>query len=161
MPRHRAVIIRVVMAVAFVLLILGIGGGLLLAHANQTLPDTLIQHTWKLEAFTFGGHQEALLPGVSITLTFRAQQNQISGFSGCNSYGANYTASHGHLHLDHIYQTLVACIQAGVMRQEFNYMQALEQATTYKVSPTGLLTLRDNAGQVAMQYRPVPPQGDA
>jgi heat shock protein HslJ len=149
------------MAVVFALLILGIGGGLLLAHASRSLPDTMTQHTWKLEALTLGGHQEALIPGISITLTFRARPNQISGFSGCNSYGANYTASSGHLHLDHTYQTLVACIQADVMRQESNYMQALGQVTTYEVGPTGLLTLRDDAGQVVLQYSPVPLQGDA
>jgi heat shock protein HslJ len=161
MARDRAVIIKVVMAAAFVLLILGIGGGLLLARANQSLPDTVTQHTWQLEAFTFGRHQETLLTRVPITLTFRAQQNQISGFNGCNSYGANYTASYGHLHLDHFYETLVACIPSDLMQQESTYMQALQQVTTYEIGPTSLLTLRDDASQVVLQYSPVPLQGDA
>jgi heat shock protein HslJ len=161
MSRHRAVITRVIMAVAFAVLILGIGGGLLLTHASQSLPTTLTQHAWKLEAFTMSGHREVLLPGVSITLTFRAQQSQISGFSGCNFYGASYTLSHGQLHLDHFYQTLIACVSADVMQQEFNYMQALEQIATYEIGPTDRLTLRDDSGQVALQYSAVPLQGGA
>ncbi|PWT75161.1 MAG: hypothetical protein C5B60_05735 [Chloroflexi bacterium] len=157
MPGHRTTIIRAIMAVAIVLLILGIGGGLLLAHGvSQSPSPSLTQHSWKLEALTFGGHPEALLPGVSITLTFMGQ-NRISGDDGCNSYGANYTVSHGHLHLDHFYQTLVACLPAVVMQQEGNYMQTLEQVTTYEIGPTGLLTLRDDSGQVVLQYSPVPP----
>jgi len=145
------------MAVAIVLLILGVGGTLLLAHGvSQSPPASLTQHSWKLKAFTFGGHPEALLPKVSITLTFMGQ-NQISGEDGCNSYGANYTVSQGRLHLDHSYETLVACLPASVMQQEGNYIQALEQVTTYEIGPTGLLTLRDDSGQVVLQYSPVPP----
>lgn len=127
----------------------------MLAHMGQDsthpTPKALTQSPWKLESFTFDGQPQVLVPGVSITLSFQAQPPQVSGFNGCNSYGATYSVSQDQLHLGELQQTLIGCLKPGVSDQEAHYMTALSLITTYHLDQSGL-TLRDDAGRYVLRY---------
>ncbi len=161
MSRHRALAIAAVIAVVLVVA----SGGFVFARMRQsqtppaatttptaTMPATaMLQHTWKLETFTYQGQPQTLVPGVSITLTFSTREQQAGGFSGCNDYGGTYTISQGHLKFGDLVQTLIACAQNSVMEQESHYMTALRRVTTYRLDQSGL-TLRDDTGQYVLRY---------
>jgi heat shock protein HslJ len=139
MSRRNGLLIAALLAA----LVVVVGGALALAYlrhnsGSTALPSAITQQPWKLESFTFDGQPQVLVPGISITLSFDAQTQEVSGFNGCNSYGASYTVSQSQLHFGPFRQTLIACLEPGVSEQEAHYMTALSLITTYHLDQSGL-----------------------
>lgn len=149
MSRRNGIVIAAVLAALLVL----VSGGLALARMRRgsTLPSAITQQHWTLDAFTFDGQPQALVPGTSITLSFDAQSQEVSGSNGCNFYGAPYSVSQDQLHLGELRQTLIGCLKPGVAEQEAHYMTALSLITAYHLDQSGL-TLRDDASRYALHY---------
>jgi heat shock protein HslJ len=99
---------------------------------------------------------QELLEGSRITLQFQA--NQLGGFAGCNSYGSvmdegGYEARDGELRLPTLAQTLMACLEPeGVMDQEAAYMDALREATAYRLEGD-VLEVQDASGDTILTFR--------
>jgi len=73
-----------------------------------------------------------------ITLEFAADQNQLGGSAGCNSYGGRYVRVGALLLVRELSQTLMACmaglgVGGPVMQQEADYLQALGRVAAYRV----------------------------
>ncbi|HEX6796387.1 MAG TPA: META domain-containing protein [Ktedonobacterales bacterium] len=149
MSRRNGIVIAAVLAALLVL----VSGALALARMlrGSTPPSAVTQQHWKLDAFTFDGQPQVLVPGTSITLSFDAQTHEVSGSNGCNFYGASYSVSQDHLHLGELRQTAMGCLKPGVMEQEAHYMTALSLITTYHLDQTGL-ALRDDGGRYALHF---------
>ncbi len=75
---------------------------------------------------------EAPLPGKLITLTL--YWDELSGDSGCNSYGANYTAKNGVFTISPVMSTFRACIEDEFNAQEMAYLTALQSVTAYSLT---------------------------
>ena len=144
-----------VIALVLVALLVLVGGGLALVYMRQdsTLPSAITQQSWKLDAFTFDGQPQVLVPDASITLSFQTQSQAVSGSNGCNAYRATYSVSQSQnrLRLSALRQTLIACLKPGVAEQEAHYMTALPLITTYHLDQSGL-TLRDDTGRYVLHY---------
>lgn len=149
MSRRNGIVIAAVLAALLVL----VSGGLALApmRRGSTLSSAITQQHWKLDSFTFDGQPQVLVPDTSITLSFDAQSNKVSGSNGCNFYGASYSVSQDQLHLGELSQTAMGCLKPGVAEQEAHYMTALSLITTYHLGQTGL-ALHDHAGRYALHY---------
>lgn len=122
-----------------------------------------------------GGQETADLAGTAWILTsLRGQppiadthlaleftENGAAGFAGCNSFGSardaqvesEYVASGGELVLPPLAQTLILCSEPeGVMDQENAYMEALRQATAYRLEGD-VLELQDEAGETILTFQ--------
>lgn len=79
--------------------------------------------------------------------------NRISGADGCNNIMGTYTKEGDKLGLSKIASTMMACAEGGEHANEFK--QSLEKIATYSVDGEQL-TLRDEKGQVLMQFTASP-----
>lgn len=71
-------------------------------------------------------------PIASTKVTAKFENNQVGGSAGCNSYGAEYRVDGDKITFSAIFQTEMACMDPeGVMNQESNYTQTLEQAVSF------------------------------
>lgn len=108
--------------------------------------DTSLEgKTWQLIAYDNGlGEFIPIIEGSSITGQFTA--GTVSGSAGCNHYGASYTFSEdGFLQIEPTSITEMYCEQpAGVMEQEFLYLQVLSRTSSYRVERSQLTLLGDD-----------------
>jgi heat shock protein HslJ len=130
-------------------LLLGISLIVVLAAActstatNQNLTGT----KWKLAALN---GKAPVTSDNSVILNFDPN-NQISGNSGCNSYGGDYTASGSALSFSKVFSTLMACADQSVNDQEAAFHQALSKVATFEIS-NGQLNLKDASGTVLLTF---------
>lgn len=88
---------------------------------------------WGLQYFAMSDNLIPLLPGKPITIKFHTD-GTVSGFSGCNSYGASYFLEEaGALTIQNLYSTEMACFPLEIMKQEDNYHRALLAIVNSKV----------------------------
>ena len=115
--------------------------------ANTPAANTLVGSAWRLVAF---GPREALQPalaGSAITLTFTF--DRIGGSAGCNSYFGGYTLVGGKLTIQGPASTRKMCLEpAGVMEQEYRYLQALSTARNCALQDGVLEIAYDNGASV-------------
>jgi heat shock protein HslJ len=91
-----------------------------------------------------------LLAGTNITLGFAG--GQVSGFAGCNAYGAPYTTDGNRLAIEVLEMTAQDCLEPeGVMEQEAAYAEALWQVRAYRVLDNRL-ELEDEAGEPILVF---------
>src|SRR6266498_534732 len=84
---------------------------------------------WKLTSV----NGKAPLAGSKVTLKF--ENGKISGSSGCNSYGGEYSIQGGKLTVTNVVSTEMACMDpAGVMDQEAAFFKAINEAAGYQIS---------------------------
>src|SRR5512143_872112 len=79
-----------------------------------------------------------------LTLKFETQ-TEISGKSGCNSYGGSYTVTGSSLAFNKVFSTLMACADQGVNDRETAFQQALSKVAFFEIS-NGQLSLKDASG---------------
>ena len=114
--------------------------------ATQNLAGT----QWKLTALN---GKPPFAAGNPVVLNFDSS-NQISGNSGCNSYGGEYTASGNTLSLSKVFSTLMACADQSVNDQEAAFHLALGKVVSFEIS-NGQLNLKDAGGIVLMTFSKV------
>lgn len=78
-----------------------------------------------------------VLPGSAPTLRFD-DAGQVSGSGGCNSFSGGYSVSGNTLSFDPLASTLMACADTAMMDQETAYLMALQGASDYTLSESGL-----------------------
>ncbi len=120
----------------------------LVLSACQTRSQTVLTgSTWSLNLLN--GH--SLVPGSHIEVQF--DQDNLSGFSGCNSYGGSFQISGDHFLVgDEIAATAMACLTPeGVNEQEREYLKALREAATYTVSGNHL-EIKDSSGNLLLVF---------
>jgi heat shock protein HslJ len=72
-----------------------------------------------------------------VHIDLRFQGDQVSGSSGCNTYGASFQAIGGSISFGPFRSTAMACEQP-VMALESAYLRALEGSTAYQVAGSTL-----------------------
>lgn len=104
-----------------------------------------IEGAWKVNGVNDG--RKALmstLRGTTLTLTFAA--GTVSGSAGCNTFRGSYKVQGERVAIGQLSTTRKACPGDGVMKQESNFVAALEKAETWKIE-SGELTLRGPDGE--------------
>lgn len=114
-------------------------------------PAPLTGHTWTLTRLVVDGDEKILSSANPITLSFQAQDQSLSGNSGCNAYGASYTLTGDQIHITGMRSTLVFCEDAGVMDLEAAYTQALQRVESLRIDGN-TLTLEGANGQIFMTF---------
>jgi len=106
-------------------------------------PARLAGTGWK--AVTVDGRP--VVVGSEPTAIFSAQE--VSGTTGCNSYGGSYTFSNGAITFGPLRTTLMACIgPVGEIEQKFN--AALAGATSVAVDGDGHLVIDGTGGSIVL-----------
>jgi heat shock protein HslJ len=124
------------------------GGRLTLAPEDGDEPPVMvlavevapqIDGSWTVNGVNDG--RKALmstLRGTTLTLAFAG--GTVSGNSGCNTFRGTYKTQGERVAIGRLSTTRKACPGDGVMKQETNYVAALEKAETWKIE-RGELTL--------------------
>ena len=87
-----------------------------------------------------------------VTAVFDAE-GRLTGNDGCNDYFTNYTIDGDQISIsDAIGSTRMACESDALSEQSQQYYAALVAATTWSVSPNGVLELRDGNGALQVSY---------
>jgi len=88
---------------------------------------------WILEAMGPSGDLEPALATTDVTLSF-GDDGKLGGNGGCNGYSGDYeSALSGDLSVSDITSTLMLCTKPGVAAQEHAFLDALDEAESYKV----------------------------
>lgn len=118
----------------------GEAGETLVFARMLTLADT----EWQLE--TINGVN--VIEGSDVTLAFDAQGN-ITGSSGCNTFGGTYAVDGEILTFGEIETTERACVEAELNEQEAVYYAALNSVNSYELTDAALiLTYGDDDEQL-------------
>ncbi len=134
--KSRGMILLVFLLAAYILASCG-----LLAGTKDDLAGT----KWKIE--TIGGAQ----PAVNLVITAEFNDGRVSGTSGCNSYGAAYSAKDGKLELTDTAVTEMACEDSYLMESEQTFLTLLGSVRAYQLSDSRL-ELKDEAGNVVLTF---------
>lgn len=122
------------------LMILGLVVVLMLAGCSlpgeNTKPATDLQSfvqqgEWQLASITVDGTAMKLEKNWAVTLVMMDEGN-LSGKAACNQFGGHYTLENGKLSTKEIAQTLMACMDDGMMALESAYLKALNAGGTLK-----------------------------
>lgn len=122
---------------------------LITACAAQTpAPFRLAGSKWTLTNLTQNGTMQIPAAGTKITLEF-SENGQVSGSSGCNSYGGTYKAQGEILDIGALVSTLRACVDPNAMKMEAAYVGALQEAQMFSKSADGLtITFANGSGKL-------------
>lgn len=125
---------------------------------TATSPSTtspLANTNWTLQSYNNGaGGMTTLIPDTEITANFTT--DQITGNGGCNTYNGRYTTdSSSNLTISDLAIGRVACGEpAGIMEQESNYTNLLQQTARYQISGSQM-TMFDANGRALLQFESV------
>lgn len=145
---------RLIIVILMVVVALAVTGGIAYAALAST-PGSLSQSTWTLTRLVVGGQEQPLSTSRPATLRFLADQGQVAGSGGCNSFGATYLLVGNQLRISGLQSTLVACVGfdgSAAMSQESAYFQALPLVTSYTLGGSAL-TLTGDSGNVSLTFR--------
>ncbi|MCP5099704.1 MAG: META domain-containing protein, partial [Chloroflexi bacterium] len=98
---------------------------------SANLPDPLENSSWVLVGTGSIENPTPLIPGTTITAVF--QSNQISGSSGCNQYGADYTNDDMQIEISEIESTAVDCPSL-ILEQESKFLDALISTISFTLN---------------------------
>jgi heat shock protein HslJ len=89
--------------------------------------------SWQVTALLGDDALSSPLAGTELTATF-AEDGQLSGSSGCNTYSGAYTVDLGAIQIEDVTGTKKACAEpSGVMEQETAYLALLARAAAFAV----------------------------
>jgi heat shock protein HslJ len=108
--------------------------------------ELTVPSRWRLVSFVEEGSEIPVVEGSTVTLEL-AEDGQLGGSGGCNSYGAAYEIDGKTLKVEEVISTLMACLDDQVMEQESQYFAAIHSATGFEVSSDGL-TISYEGGQL-------------
>jgi heat shock protein HslJ len=87
------------------------------------------------------------ISGARPTLLFAPEELRVSGFAGCNQFGASYELASDGLRFGRIIATRMFC--EGQMTLEAGYLEALAATNGYRIDGATLELLSDRAGVIA------------
>jgi len=117
-----------------------------LAPVTGTMSPKLQDVAWALESHGKPDKSVKVLPQTSITARFGTDGN-VAGPAGCNNYNGTYVASGNELSVGPLATTRKICAQP-IMQQEQAYLDALQAARTYEITPDGKLKVTYGEGSV-------------
>jgi len=120
----------------------------------ETEGDPLAGSNWQLTTFGPTGAETPVVTDSVVTLAFSAD-GAAGGNTGCNSFGGEYTVEGDTLQLGELVSTLMACADETVMAQEQAYLQALQSAARFEVTPDQL-TIWYDAGSSQLNFMSQP-----
>jgi heat shock protein HslJ len=126
----------------------GSGGAGLLVY--QALDGSgALAGKWTTTGFSTGSAVQSVAVGSTLTAEFA--HGQVSGESGCNTFGGPYEAKGSTIELGPLRSTLKACADPALQTQEQQYLAALQLASTFEVTKTTLQLLRAD-GAIAATF---------
>lgn len=108
---------------------------------------------WSLTSFVETDSETPVISGTDVTLEFK-ENGQVAGSGGCNSFGGQYQVQGENISFSQVFSTEMACTNAGVMDQEYRFLQALQSASSFSLTTTGL-TIRYNNGSGSLNFVPM------
>ena len=106
---------------------------------------------WELVSYRNETGMQMVIEGTSITAVF-GEDRTLSGSAGCNHYSAIYTASNHAFTISEVAWTEMYCLSpGGIMRQETEYLAALQDAAHFAVSDQEL-TMAAEDGVVLLLF---------
>jgi heat shock protein HslJ len=131
------------------------GSKLTLSDANDTAllvyeasdGASAIAGNWTATGYYTGTAIQSVVVGSTLTAGFKA--GQVSGDSGCNTFGGPYEVNGTKIKMGPFRSTLKACTDPERQTQEQQYTAALELTTTFRVTPTQLELFRADGGIAA------------
>ena len=127
------------------------------AAIDETAPG-LLNYEWHLEAFGKLGEEDELVPGTSITLTFK-EGGTLTGTAGCNHYSTTFrTGPSGEFSTRALATSRMAC-EEPTMVQEQTYLEAFKEATSFDVG-ADRLQLFYGESEYALLFKGLPKEED-
>ncbi len=109
-------------------------------------PEAALANTeWMLDSYGEPGAENPVLEETEVTLRF-GEEGHAGGFTGCNTFGAQYVVADGTLSFSEIIATEIAC--PGVMEQEREYLRALRTAGEFELTDNRLRIWYDEGERV-------------
>lgn len=96
---------------------------------------------WRLTSYGEGNTLASALPDAEAGLTFN-EDGTVTGTSGCNEFGGNYTVEGNQITFSEVVSTLILC-DTPIMEQEEAMQQVLSENATYQIEGN-TLTLTHN-----------------
>lgn len=124
-----------------------LAGILLLGACAAAAAPGLENTKWKLVSFGPSATPTPVLPGADVTLQFAAG-GQVTGSSGCNSFGGQYKLNGNNISFDQLISTLRACVDPNVNQQEQRYLDALNSTGKVELTTSSLKIWYDNGNSV-------------
>jgi heat shock protein HslJ len=114
-------------------------------------PQSLEGTQWEMTSYNNGeGSVVSLLPGTRVTALF--EDGSVNGSAGCNRYFGDYEVNGDSISMGPMGSTQMFCSEPeGVMEQEFQYLGAIQTATTYHIMGDQL-ELLDATGEIAATF---------
>jgi heat shock protein HslJ len=125
-------------------------GGTLLTYKAVDAASAILGE-WTATGIYTGDAIKGPVEGSKLTANFT--DKEVSGDSGCNTFGGPFTAEKSTIKLGPFRSTLRACAEDAVSTQEQQYLQALELAKTFKVTGDQLQLFREDGGFAATFVR--------
>lgn len=112
----------------------------------EAVSNDLFPSDWEVTGYNNGNEAvvspiQSNIPTISLS-----PSGEISGFTGCNSYGGDYWSTDAEISISNLAHTEMACLEEGAMEQEAKFLAALENSQTWEVSLDSL-SLRSLDGQ--------------
>ena len=127
----------------------GSGTALLIYAAIEG--GSAIAGKWTTTSYYTGTAIQSVEVGSTLTADFKS--GQVSGESGCNSFGGPYDVKGATIKLGPFRSTLKACTDPVIATQEQKYLAALGLATSYQVTGPRLELFRADGGIAATLVR--------
>lgn len=130
------------------------------AREMSTSQNELEGTNWRLVSFGPAGEEESIVPGTRPTLNF-GDNGGVTGSTGCNSFYGTYMVRGDGVSLGRMISTRRACLDAKATEQEKRYLNALEQARSFRRTSNRLAIEYINRRNVLNFERasPPPPSG--
>lgn len=110
---------------------------------------------WEVTGYN-NGRQAVVSPLKNTVLTISFADGAVTGSAGCNQFRATYTADGQRLTIGPAAATRKACAE-DVMRQEREFLAALQTATAWAIDTTGMLDVHRADGERVLHARPARP----
>lgn len=140
----RVIFSWVVAAVALVLGLVVVAGGVALAQSAPAPGDALAGSEWRPTEI----QAEAIDEATAIYIRF-AGEGKVSGLSGCNRFFGSYKSEAASLTFSPLATTRKACPEP-LMKLETRFLSTLEATRTFERDKTRLV-LRNEAGEPMMR----------
>jgi heat shock protein HslJ len=119
-------------------------GILIFQPTEQTM--SLNGTAWTLDTWEGASAPDQFVPGTTMTAEFNG--NGLSGSASCNRYMSQFALDGNQLTIGAIATTRMAC-QRDILQQENQFVAALEQTQSYRITPAGKLEIAYGTGSNA------------
>lgn len=111
--------------------------------------NQIVEKYWKLKVLNGKEVEMAENQEREIYFMLKKQENRITGFSGCNTFGGSYTLEEGsHIQFSNLLSTLRACPNVDI--NESIFLKVFERADTYTLNGETLLLSDGNRAPMAV-----------